>query len=269
MAELFDRGSGYTLIGMVHVGALPGTPGSSRSVDELAQQARIEAEILEQAGFDAVILENMHDTPYVHGDELGPEITAAMTRVVAEVRQAVTLPMGVQVLSGGNRQALAIAMAAGCSFIRCECFAYAHVADEGLLPRAEAGALLRYRRQIGAEHIAVLADIKKKHASHALTADLSIADIAVGSEFFGADGLIVTGAFTGAAAAADDLDAVSKASSLPVLVGSGVEPGQIEALASRSWGAIVGSWIKRGGRWTNPVDEGRAAELVAEARRLG
>ena len=75
-------------------------------------------------------------------------------------------------------------------------FVFAHVADEGLA-RAAAGPLLRYRRQIGADHIAVFADIKKKHASHAMTADVSIAEAARAAEFFGADGVIVTGAATG------------------------------------------------------------------------
>ena len=44
----------------------------------------------------------MHDAPYVHGDDLGPEIVASMTRVAHAVRQAVGVPLGVQILSGGN-----------------------------------------------------------------------------------------------------------------------------------------------------------------------
>jgi hypothetical protein len=102
--------------------------------------------ILADAGFDAIIIENMHDAPYVHGDRLGPEIVAAMTRVGTEVASAVSCPLGVQILSGGNRHALAVAQSIGGSFIRCENFVYAHVADEGLLPEAEAGPLLRYRK---------------------------------------------------------------------------------------------------------------------------
>lgn len=263
------RSSGYTLIGMVHVGALPGTPSGSRSIGELAQHARDEALSLERAGFDAVMLENMHDTPYVHGDELGPEIVAGMTRIAQEVRGAIGLPMGLQILSGGNRHALAVALATGCSFIRCENFAFAHIADEGLLAKAEAGALLRYRRLIGAEQIDIFADIKKKHASHAVTGDLTIADIARGVDFFGASGIVVTGAFTGQATAVEDLEAVAGASDLPILVGSGVDPAQLRSLAAHSQGAIVGSWIKHAGHWANAVDEGRARELVEEARRVG
>lgn len=50
----------------------------------------------------------------------------------------------------------------GLDFIRAEGFVFSHVADEGLL-NACAGELLRYRRCIGAEHVQIFTDIKKKH----------------------------------------------------------------------------------------------------------
>ena len=42
-----------------------------------------------------------------------------MTRVAVGVASAVELPLGIQVLSGGEREALAIAQAAEAQFIRC------------------------------------------------------------------------------------------------------------------------------------------------------
>lgn len=50
----------------------------------------------------------------------------------------------------------------GLDFIRAEGFVFSHVADEGLL-NACAGELLRYCRHIGAEHVQIFTDIKKKH----------------------------------------------------------------------------------------------------------
>lgn len=50
----------------------------------------------------------------------------------------------------------------GLDFIRAEGFVFSHVADEGLLD-ACAGRLLRYRRSIGAGHVMIFTDIKKKH----------------------------------------------------------------------------------------------------------
>ena len=73
------------LIGMIHVGALPGTPRSKQSVAALAKQAVAEAAVLIEGGVDAIALENMHDVPYLNRT-VGPEIVAAMTAVCAAVR---------------------------------------------------------------------------------------------------------------------------------------------------------------------------------------
>lgn len=254
------------LIGMVHLGATPGTPFARLSPDEIVDAAVSEAGVLADAGFDAIILENMHDAPYVHGDELGPEVVAMMARALAAVRASVSLPVGVQILSGGNRHALACAGVCGGAFIRCENFVFSHVADEGLLDRAEAGPLLRYRRSIGAGAVPVYCDIKKKHASHAVTADLGLDAVAEAAEFFGADGLIVTGTATGHPTDPAEVRAVREACSLPVLVGSGVTPETAPGLLEHADGLIVGSWIKSGGTWKNAVDPDRAARM---ARAMG
>lgn len=260
---------GGVLIGMVHVRALPGAPFHALGLEEIAARAAREARALADAGFDAVILENMHDRPFVHGSH-GPEIVACMTRVGLSVRDAARrggseLPVGVQVLSGGNREAIAIARAIGGEFIRCENFVFAHVADEGLLPAAEAGPLLRYRRSIGAEGVLVFADIKKKHASHAITGDVSLADSARSAAFFGADGVIVTGKATGEPTRVEDAAEAADAVDLPVLVGSGVTPASVAPLMAHADGLIVGSFLKATGRWDGDIDPRRCREIV-EAR---
>lgn len=252
------------IIGMVHVQALPGTPSSRLPIAEICRAAAAEARILAESGFDGLIVENMHDRPYIHGTK-PPEIVAAMTLACAAVAGAAPkLTRGVQILSGGNREALAAAAATGGSFIRCENFVFSHIADEGLLAEAEAGPLLRYRKTIGADSIRVFADIKKKHASHSLTADVSLAESAEAAEFFSADAVIVTGSATGKPTSAADVAAVRKATTLPVLVGSGVTPEQVKPLFDAGADAlIVGSWIKRDGIWSNSVDRERCARLVA------
>jgi uncharacterized protein len=262
-APLFRRDR--ALIGMVHADALPGTPRSSRGVRAIAERASAEARILRDVGFDGIIVENMHDRPYVNAPH-DPAITAAMVRIASEVRRvAPDLTLGVQILSRGERESLAVALAAEADFVRCENFVYAHVADEGLLADACAGPLLRYRRSIGAGHVRICCDIKKKHASHALTADLTLADAAHAAEFFGADALIVTGAFTGSPTDPGDIEAARRASSLPVMVGSGATPDQLPALFTNADAVIVGSWIKVEGVWSNPVDADRCRRLVDAA----
>lgn len=253
------------LIGMVHVGALPGTPKSRAGVTELAEAAAAEAGTLVEAGFDAVMLENMHDVPYLRRD-VGPEIVAAMTAVTATVRRAVDVPLGVQILAGANRAAMAVAHATGAEFIRAEGFAYAAVADEGLLDEADAGPLLRERRRLDAS-VAVWADVRKKHSAHAITDDLDLAEHVRGAIFCGADAVIVTGTSTGASTdPADIIEAVDAAGDVPIVVGSGVTADTVRDVFARgAAGAIVGTAIKAGGDWRRPVDADRARALVAAA----
>lgn len=249
------------LIGMVHLQALPGTPRAHLPVAQIAAEAAREASQLADAGFDAIIIENMHDAPYL-ARRVGEEIVAAMTACAVAVRSAVTVPLGVQVLAGANTAALAVAHAAGAAFIRAEGFVFSAVADEGLLAEADAGPLLRERRRIGAEGVRIAADIRKKHSSHALTHDLDIASHARAAEFFGADAVVVTGPETGSPAAMEDLRAARAACGLPILVGSGATPESLERLFQHADAVIVGSALKHEGRWCNPLDPKRIDAMV-------
>ena len=149
------------IVGMIHVSALPGTPSYRSPIKDIIAKAKFEAAVYADAGMDMIALENMHDVPYLKR-EVGPEITAAMAVVAHEVKQATGLPCGIQILAGANKAAFGAALAASLDFVRVEGFAFAHVADEGLM-ESDAGELLRYRRAIDAARIPIIADIKKKH----------------------------------------------------------------------------------------------------------
>ena len=259
-------GADRALIGMLHLGALPGTPRAERLLGDVIARALGEAHVYAEAGFTALMLENMHDRPFL-GREVGPEIVAAMTAVACEVRRASKLPLGIQVLAGANRESLAVALACGAGFVRVEGYVFAHVADEGIL-EADAGELLRYRRAIGAEHVAVFADIKKKHSAHAITGDVSVSETALAAEFALADGVILTGAATGLEANPEEVTHVSGAANIPVLVGSGLTPDNLAMFAAAD-GFIVGSSVKRGGLWSNELDAGAAKAMADAFRRLG
>jgi membrane complex biogenesis BtpA family protein len=241
---------------MLHLAPLPGSP-AQRSVaqgnglDGIVARAIEEAKVYRDAGFHGLMIENMHDRPYLNG-AVGPETVSAMAVIGREVRQAVSLPLGVQVLAAANREALAVALACGACFVRVEGYVFAHVADEGII-EGDAGVLLRYRRQIGADHVKVFADVKKKHSSHAITADVSVVDTAQAAEFALADGVIVTGSSTGRQTDPRDVHNVAAAVSIPTFVGSGVTPANIGQYPHAD-GFIIGSAMKRGGHWANAVD---------------
>ncbi len=252
------------VVAMIHLEALPGAPAARLSVAAIERRAVAEAKLFRSAGVDGVLIENMHDTPYLRGNA-GPETVAAMAVVARAVRNASGLPCGVQVLAGANQAALAIALAAGLDFIRAEAFAFAHIADEGLL-QSSAAELLRYRRSIGADRIQIWVDVKKKHSSHAITADLGIGETAAAAEFLRADAVIVTGKVTGEAPPADGVRAVQAATVLPVWIGSGVSASNAGELGKIAQGAIVGSEFKRGGHWTGAVDPRRVEDFLKRWR---
>jgi uncharacterized protein len=90
MITLFSRPK--PVIGVIHVGALPGTPRSSQNVSELITSAGNEAKLYRECNVDGVIIENMHDVPYLRA-EVGPEIVAAMTAIATEVKGECGLPV--------------------------------------------------------------------------------------------------------------------------------------------------------------------------------
>jgi len=251
---------------MVHVQALPGTPQNKYSLSQICNIAVSEAKQYAAAGLDAIMIENMHDVPYLKGI-VGPEIIAAMSVVAKAVREAVDLPLGIQILAGANKEALAVAKAADFQFIRAEGFVFGHVADEGYIDSC-AGELLRYRKAIGAEDILVFTDIKKKHSSHAITADVDIDDTAVTAEFFLSDGVIITGSATGKAVYLHELKSLKDKIQIPVLIGSGITDENLEEYWNYASAFIVGSYFKEKGIWRNAMSADRIDTMMRKVREL-
>jgi len=248
------------VIGMIHIGALPATPGNTQSVAEIVAQSVREAAIYRESGVDGIVIENMHDVPYLRG-EVGPEIVAAMTLAAQAVKAESRLPVGIQILAGANIEAMAVAYAARLDFIRAESFVFAHVADEGLI-ESSAAKLLRYRKMIGADRVQVWADVKKKHSSHAITSDISLGVMAETVEFMRGDAVIITGGVTGDPPKLADVEEAKAHCRLPVILGSGVDDKNIAEFWQVADGFIIGSFFKREGKWQNEVDGSRVERLL-------
>lgn len=266
MMGLFTQSENKIIIGMIHVKALPGTPDYDGEIGAICQSAVKEAVLLERSGFDAIMIENMHDVPYLNR-KVGPEITATMAVVANRIRQATQIPCGIQILAGANKEAIAVALSANLSFIRSEGFVYSHVADEGIM-NGDAGELLRYRKSIGADHVKIFTDVQKKHSSHAITGDLLLSDHIKAAEFFLSDGLIITGRSTGQAANIEDVRIAKEVSVKPIIIGSGITGNNIKDYWQYADGFIVGTSLKKNNYWGNPVDEQKAESFIGEVRRL-
>jgi predicted TIM-barrel enzyme len=112
--------------------------------------------------------------------------------------------------------------------------------------------------------VQVWADVKKKHSAHALTADVDIGETAAAVEFMRADAVIVTGAATGLEASDADLSNVRRHSRLPIYIGSGISADNLSRFSPLADGFIVGSFFKKDGKWSEPVDPRRVERFMRE-----
>lgn len=252
------------LIGVVHLPAMPGDPAHrSGGFEDVLEHARRDAERLAEGGADAVIVENFGSWPFPKGtpeQPTPPHQIAALALAVAACKVASGLPVGVNVLRNDARAAIGIAAAAEASFVRVNVHVGAYVTDQGII-EGRAFETLRYRRELGATEVAILADVRVKHASPLAPSPLAV-EVEDCLRRGGADAVIVTGTGTGKPVSPELLEQVRKAAGEgTVLIGSGLDPTQAELLAPLADGAIVGTWIKEGGEVRAPVDPARVKML--------
>jgi membrane complex biogenesis BtpA family protein len=253
------------VIGMVHLLPLPGSPRWGGDLRAVRERALADARALAEGGVDGLLVENFGDAPFLKGP-VGPETVAAMALLVQAVADAVPLPVGVNVLRNDARAALAIACLTGARFVRVNVHTGVMLTDQGLIEGAAAESL-RYRRWLGAERVKLLADVLVKHGAPLApqTPEAAARDAAQRGL---ADALIVSGAATGLPPERETLLRVREAVAVPVLVGSGLTPDNVQELLTVADGAIVGTSLKREGRVEEAVDARRVARLMERVRSL-
>jgi uncharacterized protein len=251
------------LFGMIHLPPLPGSPKQTLSLDELVAFALDETRIVEEAGLDAVIVENVGDAPFFR--ESVPAVTvAAMAVIVREVRQRSRLAVGVNLLRNACLEALSIASVVGADFIRCNVVIGAYVTDQGIIQGC-AAELARLRRTL--EHdVAILGDIHVKHAAPLF--DVPIEDAAADlAERGGVDAVIVSGARSPDPPSFERVASVKEVVGIPVLIGSGVSLANVAEFYARSDGVLIGETdFKVGGVWGGASDGAAYAEAVRICR---
>lgn len=253
------------VIGMVHLPPLPLSPlWQGAGTDELVDFALKDAKALADGGVDALIIENQNDQPFQIGH--GNAATVAFMAVLArEVRSAVIIPIGVNILFNDWQAEIAVAEAVQASFIRVEVLVDTSWSDMGLL-EACAPDLLRMRSALHSK-VKIFADVQGKYTTPC--APRPLVDSAKDAQQRGlADAIIVTGSGTGHATPIDSIREVKSTVSIPVLAGSGTTPDNINDIFSVADGAIVGSYFKSDGKLLNPVDIERVRYFMSK-RKVG
>ncbi len=251
------------VIGMVHVPALPGTPLArlDEPVGALLAAVRADVEALQGGGVDGLLFCNEHDRPYLL--KVGPEIVAAMTRLVTEVLPSLRVPFGVDLL-WDPLAALAVARATGARFVR-GIFTGAYAGDFGVWNTA-AGEALRYREAIGAGDVKLFFNINAEFAAPLAPRPLGQVARSVAMSAL-AEVFCVSGSMTGVEVGDDLLRQVREAvPGAVVLANTGVRPDNAREKLAVADGAIVGTSLKVDGVTWNPVDPARVTRLMEAVR---
>ena len=254
------------LVGVIHLPALPGSPRSSLTATECAKSAGACARALADAGYDAIIVENFGDVPFFAGRV--PAVTvAAMTTCALAVREsAPDIQLGINVLRNDAESALGIALCTGAKFVRVNVLTGARVTDQGII-QGDAAALLRCRRALGAEGVAVWADVDVKHSAPLGPPRPIAQEVEDTTKRAMAEAVLVTGEGTGKGVDLDKLATVKRAAgNTPVLVASGATLTTLPLLAKHATGVIVGSALRVGGVPGGSIDA-TLAKSFADAYR--
>ena len=257
------------IIGMVHLPPLPGSPGYDRDggIHKIIENVVEDARRLEAGGIDALQIENQFDKPFPLPEDVGHEVVSVVTAAAAEVFRSVSIPAGVNIHLIAADQALAVALAVGAQWIRVFALANAYISTSGYV-QAAGPRLLRYQREIGAEHILILGDFHVKHGSHSIIADRPLGEQALDAEEAGADVIIATGFKTGVAPDTENVREVQTSVNVPVFLGSGLSITNADTLLPVIDGAIVGSTFKEDGKITQPVSIERVKRFMDVVRRF-
>lgn len=242
------------VIGMVHCLPLPGTAFYGGGARRIFSQVVEDAKTLEEAGVDAVIVENMGDAPF--SAKLSVAQTAALSTAAAKAVDAVKIPVGVDAAFNDYEASIAIAHINGCRFVRIPVFVDTVLFTDGLITPCARDCLL-YRRSLGAQDVMILADIQVKHTRN-LAADIPIEESAKNAVDCGADAIIVTGSTIGSETPIEMIARAKKVVKIPVIAGSGVNADNIDEQLKIADGAIIGSSLKKEGIISNPI----SGELV-------
>jgi len=249
------------IIGMIHLLPLPGSPGYDfYGMEAVIEHALRDAEALISGGVDGLMVENMWDLPYYVGVEVPPEEMTAQAVAARAIVEAVDAPVGINVIHNGGRVTLAIAVAAGADFIRVCLLTGARVWDTGEFDRGCAAELLRWRKNLGAEHIKLFADVDKKHS--VAFPGIDLATHIEWTEFYLADALIVSGKMTGAAPELEKVRRARELTTRPILMGSGATIDNVAEFLQYADGAIVGTALKVDGIAENLVDVERVKRYM-------
>lgn len=240
------------IIGMIHLPPLPGYP-KHPGMEYVIHKALADLKALQKGGFDGALVENDSDQPHQIG--VNKTIKDAFERVMREIKKVAVIPIGMEIIYD-MMATIEVAHKVDAHFARLDVFVDNVETKWGKI-FAQAAEILEQKKKIGAKNLALLTDIHVKHAQ--MLDKKSLEQSAKEAIHYNSDALIITGNWTGQKPRESDFQSVRKVSStIPLLVGSGLNHENAKSLLEYSDGAIVGTSIKIG----DFIDFSKAKRLI-------
>lgn len=247
------------VIGMAHIGALPGTPlyDADGGMAKLVDGVVADVEKLQAGGVDAIMFGNENDRPYVF--KAPAEGIAAMTAVVQAIKPMLCVPFGVNYL-WDPLASVAIGSVTGASFVR-EIFTGLFASDMGLW-QPDAAAAAKLRRNLARPDMKLLFNINAEFA-HSL--DERAIGLRARSAVFSslADAILVSGPLTGQPAEQSHLVSVAESvRDVPIFANTGVNIDNVRDILKIASGVVIGTHFKVDGITWNAVDGDRVKRFM-------
>lgn len=250
-------------IAMLQLPPLPGTyKYRGETPEQILDQTLEEARLLHEAGFDGLQVQNNGDHP--SAAKVGPETVAYMTMIVAALRREFpSLGLGV-LCNWDGVAAVAVAHAAGADYVRIE-YAYtgAMMTPMGLM-NASCHEVTRFQRAIGADRVAITADVFETHGVPVHPQPLADA-IRDTVDMGGARGVWLCGRTF--AESAEMLRVGRQQVSVPILLGGGARRENVAEILALADGMAVARAIKGGDIFAR-TDPRLARAFMDEVRRV-
>lgn len=229
------------MIGMVHLAPLSGYDNSP-GLDTIIKLALEDVQVLNETGFDAILIENNYDVPHT---EFIPDIAKEqLNTVIKKIKTATHLPIGLCVLWNDYKSAIDIAVQQDLDFVRIPVFVDKIETMYGFIIQPNHKAIKKYQADHYASEVCLFTDIQVKHST--LLNPRPLSEAVYEAEKEGSDGIIITGKWTGDQPLTKDLESARQTTKLPIIVGSGADKTNITELKKYADIIIVGTALKEG-----------------------
>ena len=215
----------------------------AQPLNRIIEHALLHAQIAYDGGVRAFYIQDVHDTPLA--PTILPQTVANVTAVGQELTRAFPdARFGICLMQHGAREPLQIADQIGGAFVRLKVYQGVMVKAEGLLQGC-AWEAIQTRHSLGAQHIAIFADIYDRVGVP--LAPLPLGEACRQAVTFGkADALVLTGG--NSVQTVEMLDeAIAAKIGVPLTVGGSVSVATLKEFASRARHFVVHAAFARKG----------------------